>query len=667
MTFKKILIANRGEIACRIIKTARKMGITTVAVYSEADRRAKHVRLADEAVYIGASPASQSYLLMDNIIKACKDTGADAVHPGFGFLSENCAFARALEDNDIIFIGPPIEAVDKMGDKITSKLLAQEVGVNVIAGFTGIIEDTDHALRIAEDIGYPIMLKASAGGGGKGMRIAHTPDEIKDALSLAKAEAKASFGDDRIFLEKYIENPRHIEIQLLGDKYGNIVHLFERECSLQRRHQKVIEEAPSAYLLPETRQKMAEQAINLAKAVGYYSAGTVEFITDQKQNFFFLEMNTRIQVEHPVTELITGLDLIEQMIKVAAGEKLAFTQEDIQMTGHAIEARVYAEDPARHFAPSTGRLRDYNEPSIKDMPPNVTLRIDSGVEEGDDISVYYDPMIAKICTHAETRLIATRSLMTALDHYCITGIKHNICFLSALLGTEPFQNASLSTHLIADTYPQGFTGRTILKSEYDILAVITTLRTLHDHKNGYLDYACDKDYRVDFGEAGKVSHQVSVTVKEIHFHTIMIECNEKKYEASLIETSPFITKLLINDSPYYVQTSVLEEGYKLSFHGIIIQATLRSLNEAIMADYMLYAPPPDGSKFITAQTPGILKNLLVEVGDKVTVGSPLAVLEAMKMENMIFAQKTGIVEKIYYAVGDNIPCDKVIMVLEDAN
>jgi propionyl-CoA carboxylase alpha chain len=454
--FKKILIANRGEIACRVIKTAKRMGIATVAVYSDADRDSLHVAMADEAVHIGPAPAAESYLMIDKIVAACQATGSEAVHPGYGFLSEREAFARALADNGIVFIGPNPGAIAAMGDKIESKKAAAAAGVSTVPGFLGVIEDADHATRIADEIGYPVMLKASAGGGGKGMRIAWSRDEVKEGFERSKSEAKSSFGDDRMFVEKFIVNPRHIEIQVLGDKHGNVIYLGERECSVQRRNQKVVEEAPSPLLDEATRRKMGEQAVALAKAVNYDSAGTVEFVAGQDRSFFFLEMNTRLQVEHPVTEMVTGIDLVEQMIRVAAGEKLRLAQTDVKLDGWAVESRIYAEDPTRNFLPSIGRLTTYRPPA-KEESDGVTLRNDTGVEEGGEISIYYDPMIAKLVTHAATRAAAIDAQARALDAFAIDGIRHNIPFLATLMSQARWRSGELSTGYIAEAFPDGFT------------------------------------------------------------------------------------------------------------------------------------------------------------------------------------------------------------------
>src|SRR5947209_4535611 len=456
--FTKILIANRGEIACRVIKTARRMGIATVAVYSDADKDALHVEMADEAVHIGPAPAAESYLLIDKIVAACKSTGAEAVHPGYGFLSERAAFAQALAEAAIVFIGPNPRAIEAMGDKIESKKAANAAKVSTVPGFLGVIDDADHAIRIADEIGYPVMLKASAGGGGKGMRIAHSRDEVAEGFTRAKSEAKSSFGDDRVFVQKFIVNPRHIEIQVLGDKHGHVIYLGERECSIQRRNQKVIEEAPSPLLDEETRRKMGEQAVALAKAVNYDSAGTVEFVAGQDKSFFFLEMNTRLQVEHPVTELVTGIDLVEQMIRVAAGEKLAIKQSDIKLKGWAVESRIYAEDPFRNFLPSIGRLVKYRPPA-EVSKDGITVRNDTGVQEGGEISIYYDPMIAKLVTHAPSRAAAIEAQSAALDSFYVDGIRHNIPFLSALMNHPRWREGKLSTGFIAEEFPKGFSAQ----------------------------------------------------------------------------------------------------------------------------------------------------------------------------------------------------------------
>ncbi len=505
---KKILIANRGEIACRVIRTAKKMGIATVAVYSDADRNALHVEMADEAVHIGPAPSAQSYIVIDNILKAIRQTGADAVHPGYGFLSENAAFAAALEKEGVAFIGPPVGAIEAMGDKITSKKIAAEAGVNTVPGHMGLIEDADEAVKIASSIGYPVMIKASAGGGGKGMRIAWNDAEAREGFQSSKNEAKSSFGDDRIFIEKFVTQPRHIEIQVLGDQHGNTLYLGERECSIQRRNQKVIEEAPSPFLDPATRKAMGEQAVLLAKAVGYHSAGTVEFIVDGAKNFYFLEMNTRLQVEHPVTELITGIDLVEQMIRVAAGEKLSFGQDDVKLNGWAIESRLYAEDPYRNFLPSIGRLTRYRPPVEGKAADGSIVRNDTGVFEGGEISMYYDPMVAKLCAWAPDRLSAVDAMARALDDFEVEGIGHNLPFLSAVMQQQRFREGRLTTAYIAEEFPEGFHGVEPDEASARILAAVATLihqvlqeravqisGTIGNHRR-----TVAKDWVISFGE-----------------------------------------------------------------------------------------------------------------------------------------------------------------------
>ncbi|MGA0840768.1 MAG: acetyl-CoA carboxylase biotin carboxylase subunit, partial [Pseudomonadales bacterium] len=520
--FKKILIANRGEIACRVIKTARKMGIKTVAVYSDADARALHVRMADEAVHIGGSASADSYLRMDRIVQACKDTGAEAVHPGYGFLSENPAFSKALADNGIVFIGPREHAVTSMGDKITSKILAKEAGVSTVPGYTDIIRDADHAVEIARSIGYPVMLKASAGGGGKGMRVVWNDDECRDGFTRASNEARSSFGDDRVFAEKFIEEPRHIEIQVLADTFGNTVYLGERECSIQRRHQKVIEEAPSPFLDEATRRAMGEQAVAMAKAVDYCSAGTVEFIVDGRKNFYFLEMNTRLQVEHPVTEYVTGLDLVELMIRVAAGERLPISQEDVKLTGWAMEARVYAEDPFRNFLPSIGRLAYYQPPAETE-----TVRVDTGIEEGSEVSMFYDPMIAKLVTFGDTRDQAIDHMADALDAYYIRGVSHNISFLNALILHPRFREGRLTTNFIAEEYPDGFHAANVPQSDPIIpIAIAAVIHQRHESRTGNGSRFAKPARENWVVVAGK--SQYPVTVRTItHGHEVL--CNDQIY------------------------------------------------------------------------------------------------------------------------------------------
>lgn len=657
--FKKILIANRGEIACRVIKTARKMGIKTVAVYSEADKDALHVELADEAVFIGPAPTAQSYLVMERILQACKDTGAEAVHPGYGFLSERAAFCEALEKEGIAFIGPKVRAIEAMGDKITSKILAKEAGVNTVPGYTDIIKDAQHALDIARDIGYPVMLKASAGGGGKGMRVAWNDAECADGFERATNEARSSFGDDRVFVEKYIEEPRHIEIQVLGDSFGNILYLGERECSLQRRHQKVIEEAPSPFLDEKTRRAMGEQAVALARAVDYQSAGTVEFIVDAKRNFYFLEMNTRLQVEHPVTEFITGLDLVEQMIRVAAGEPLAFKQEDVRLKGWAIEARVYAEDPFRNFLPSIGRL-------VKYLPPKETdvVRVDTGIYEGSEVSMYYDPMIAKLITYGATRDRAISHMRDALNEFYIRGVAHNISFLAALMVHTRFMTGRISTNMIAEEYPNGFHAADVPHDDPALLISVASF--LHRR---YLDRAARISGQL-LGHERVVNNDWVVLMGGEH-HQVHVDPAEGGYDISYMgETYELrsewqfgqpLFRGTMNGTEVCIQVERRDMIYRLFHWGS--QADLMVLS-ARVADLLALMPvkeAPDMSKFLLSPMPGLLTRVAVQVGQEVKAGEELAVIEAMKMENVLRAEQDAVVAKITAAPGDSLAVDQVII------
>lgn len=654
---KKILIANRGEIACRVIRTAKKMGIKTVAVYSDADARTPHVLMADEAVYIGASPASESYLIADKIIAACKQTGADAVHPGYGFLSERTSFAEALAKENITFIGPPPNAIAAMGDKIESKKLAKEAGVSVVPGFVGEIDDTEHAVRIATEIGYPVMMKASAGGGGKGMRLAYSEADVREGFEATKREGLSSFGDDRVFIEKFIESPRHIEIQVLGDQHGNILYLGERECSIQRRHQKVVEEAPSPFVTPEMRKAMGEQAVALSRAVGYYSAGTVELIVGADRSFYFLEMNTRLQVEHPVTECITGLDLVEQMIRVASGEKLAFTQDDIKLTGWAIENRVYAEDPYRGFLPSTGRLSRYRPPAALNG-----VRVDDGVIEGGEVSRFYDPMIAKLITYADTRIEAIDKQILALDHFEIQGLGHNIDFLSALMQHQRFKDGNLTTGFIAEEYPDGFTGAPADKETIKALAAISAIAAQKEAErarqiDGQLGspLTAPKKWHLKLDD---IEHEVELENGNILVdgEAIDLELNYK-VGTKLIETK-------YNKVPLVVKIAKTAKGYMLNTRGAIHQARVLPSHVAPLAQYMIEKIPPDLSKYLLSPMPGLLIALNVKAGDKVEAGQILAVVEAMKMENSLRAQKAGVVKSINSSVGASLAVDEIILEME---
>ena len=678
--FSKILIANRGEIACRVIKTARRMGIATVAVYSDADARAPFVRMADEAVHIGPAPAAESYLVADKIIAACKQTGAEAVHPGYGFLSERTSFAEALAKENIAFIGPPVGAIAAMGDKIESKKLAREAGVNVVPGFVGEIEDTDHAVRISEEIGYPVMMKASAGGGGKGMRLAYNEADVREGFESVKREGLNSFGDDRVFIEKFILNPRHIEIQILGDQHGNILYLNERECSIQRRHQKVVEEAPSPFVTSKMRQAMGEQCVALARAVGYYSAGTVELIVSGAdptgESFYFLEMNTRLQVEHPVTEAITGIDLVEQMIRVAAGEKLGMTQDDIGIDGWAIENRVYAEDPYRGFLPSTGRLVRYQPPlegwtddgSANGRRGFGGVRIDDGVYEGGEVSMFYDPMIAKLITWGETRDEAADLQIQALDAFRIEGLGHNVDFLSALMQHPRFRSGELTTGFIAEEFPEGFHGAAasddLLRALAAIGGVIATAdadraRRIDQQLDGHM--LPPGDWTVRIGERDYVVslEEEAITVDG---EPVVLEMEYTPGEAMVDvewggdeETAGEVLTL---------QLKPTRTGYAITTRGATHQLRILPTRIAHLADHMIEKIPPDLSKLLICPMPGLLVKLHVGEGEEVQPGQPLATVEAMKMENILRAEKQAVVAKINAAEGDSLAVDAVILELE---
>jgi propionyl-CoA carboxylase alpha chain len=657
--FRKILIANRGEIACRVIKTARRLGIATVAVHSEADRDALHVRLADEAVAIGPPPAAQSYLLADRIVEACRATGAEAVHPGYGFLSERTSFAEALAAAGVVFIGPPPRAIAAMGDKVTSKRIAREAGVTVIPGSLEIIRDPDHAVAVARGIGYPVMLKASAGGGGKGMRIVHGDAECREAFVRASSEAQSSFGDARVFIEKAIVEPRHIEIQVLADRHGGCVSLGERECSIQRRHQKVIEEAPSSFLDAATRRAMGEQAVALARAVGYESAGTVEFVCDQQRNFYFLEMNTRLQVEHPVTEYVTGLDLVEQMLLVAAGERLAFTQEQVRLEGWAVEARIYAEDPFRTFLPSTGRLVRYAPP-----PEDAGVRVDTGVYEGGEISVHYDPMIAKLLGQGATREEATARLRTALDKFVIRGVQHNISFLAALLRHPRFAAGRLSTALIAEEYPTGFHPGDLPHEDPALMAAVAA--SIHRR---YLD----RDGAVDGqlpGYGRRVGDEwiVRVGAETMPLRVVPVTgghdvtCAGALYAVrSAWRLGEALFSATVNNAPLAVQVERRGIGYRLLHAGTQTDALVLSTRGARMHALMPVKPPPDLSRFLLSPMPGLLVSVTVTPGQEVKEGEILAVVEAMKMENALLAPRDAVVAAVLAKKGDSLAVDQPIL------
>ena len=644
--FKSILIANRGEIACRVIRTAKRMGIKTVAVYSEADAEALHMRMADEAVAIGPAPAAESYLRIDRIVDACKQTGAEAVHPGYGFLSERPAFAEALAKEGVAFIGPTPEAIAAMGDKIESKKLAAAALVATVPGHLGIIPDARAAAAIAREIGYPVMIKASAGGGGKGMRIAHDEAELREGFSSAQHEAKASFGDDRVFLEKYIEEPRHIEIQVLGDGHGNVVHLGERECSIQRRHQKVIEECPSPFLDAATRAAMGAQAVALAKAVGYRSAGTVEFIVDRNKNFYFLEMNTRLQVEHPVTELVTGLDLVELMIRVAGDETLPFGQDDVKQTGWAIEARVYAEDPTRNFLPSIGRLVRY-------IPPEGDgIRIDSGVSEGAEISFYYDPMIAKLCAYGADRNEAIERMRGALDGFYVGGLRHNVAFLAAIAGSDRFRRGALSTDFIAEEFPDGFmppAGFTAADQIILLAAALAERRLAGRHEPAALTVLLDG-----------AAHEVTLRSEDAGY--AVEHAGETWLAATDWLPAQKLLHLRIEEHVSTVQIDRLQgSAFRLTHGGITRRAQVLPRRTAALLQMMPPKVAADTSRSVLSPMPGLLTALVVSEGQEVKAGEALAIVEAMKMENVLRAERDGTIAKLCAKAGDSLAVDQVIL------
>jgi len=706
LKFDKILIANRGEIACRVIRTARKMGIATVAVYSDADARAPHVRLADESVRLGPPPASESYLNAELIITACRETGADAVHPGYGFLSERESFARALEEAGIAFIGPPPGAIAAMGDKIESKKLAREAGVSVVPGFVGEIDDTEHAVRIAGEIGYPVMMKASAGGGGKGMRLAYSETDVREGFEATKREGLASFGDDRVFIEKFVENPRHIEIQLIGDKAGNLLYLGERECSVQRRHQKVVEEAPSPFVTPEMRKAMGEQAVALARAVGYFSAGTVEFIAGADRSFYFLEMNTRLQVEHPVTEEVTGLDLVELMIRVAAGEDLPFGQDGVKLNGWAIENRVYAEDPYRGFLPSTGRLVRYRRPRevLRDVlrdagstgspapqdervitdsahpeeglspgegpsrrTSNYVIRVDDGVEEGGEVSIFYDPMIAKLITWAPTREAAIDRQVEALDSFVLEGIGHNVDFLSALMQHPRFREGRLTTGFIAEEYPEGFEGAPADDRLIEDLAAIGAMVAMETEAR-----ACSVSGQLGAPVTPPEERVVSLGDRRfaIRFDGFeggllaYLDEGEGREMIGRWEPGQRLFKGVIDGRSRIVQVARRGRQWRLTTRGASHLLEVLPAHVAELSRYMIEKVPPDLSKYLLCPMPGLLTALNVGKGEKVEAGQPLAVVEAMKMENILRAEKAGIVKSVSAKPGDSLAVDAVILEFE---
>ncbi|AWI84845.1 acetyl/propionyl-CoA carboxylase subunit alpha [Alloyangia pacifica] len=665
--FDKILIANRGEIACRVIKTARKMGIKTVAVYSDADKHALHVEMADEAVHIGPPPANQSYIVIDKIMQAIKDSGAQAVHPGYGFLSENPKFAEALEAAGVAFIGPPKGAIEAMGDKITSKKIAQEAGVSTVPGYMGLIEDADEAVKISGEIGYPVMIKASAGGGGKGMRIAWTDEEAREGFQSSKNEAASSFGDDRIFIEKFVTQPRHIEIQVLCDAHGNGIYLNERECSIQRRNQKVVEEAPSPFLDPETRKAMGDQAVALATAVGYTSAGTVEFIVDGDKNFYFLEMNTRLQVEHPVTELITGVDLVEQMIRVANGEPLSITQDDVQINGWAIENRLYAEDPYRGFLPSIGRLTRYRPPAEGELLGGV-VRNDTGVFEGGEISMYYDPMIAKLCTWAPTREQAIEVMRNALDSFEVEGIGHNLPFLAAVMDHERFVSGNITTAFIAEEYPDGFQGVTLSADALrDVAAACAAMNRVAEIRRTRISGTLDNHER-QVGDHWNVSLQGEsldvVLAADKQGTTVNFEDGAEIRVTGDWTPGHALAHMQVNGKPLVLKVGKISGGFRIRTRGADLKVNVRTPRQAELARLMPEKLPPDTSKMLLCPMPGLIVKVNVSEGDEVQEGQALCTVEAMKMENILRAERKGKVSKINAGPGDSLAVDDVIMEFE---
>ena len=675
--FDKILIANRGEIACRVIKTARKMGIETVAIYSDADRQALHVQMADEAVHVGPAPANQSYIVIDNVMAAIKSSGAQAVHPGYGFLSENAKFAEALEAAGVAFVGPPKGAIEAMGDKITSKKIAQEAGVSTVPGYMGLIADADEAVKISNEIGYPVMIKASAGGGGKGMRIAWNDEEAREGFQSSKNEAANSFGDDRIFIEKFVTQPRHIEIQVLCDAHGNGVYLGERECSIQRRNQKVVEEAPSPFLDEETRRAMGEQSVALAKAVGYASAGTVEFIVDGNKNFYFLEMNTRLQVEHPVTELITGVDLVEQMIRVAAGKELSITQDDVKLTGWAIENRLYAEDPYRNFLPSIGRLTRYRPPAeTAAYAPGVApgdagdgvVRNDTGVYEGGEISMYYDPMIAKLCTWAPTRDAAIEAMRVALDSFEVEGIGHNLPFLSAVMDHPKFVSGDMTTAFIAEEYPEGFDGVNLPESDLRrIAASCAAMHRVAEIRRTQVSGRMDNHER-------RVGNNWVVAIGD-HSYALRISADPEGATVRFEDKSEIrvssdwtpgdsLAHVLTDGAPLVLKVDKITQGFRVRSRGADLKVHVRRPRQAELAALMPEKLPPDTSKMLLCPMPGLVVKINVEVGQEVQEGQALCTIEAMKMENILRAEKKSVVSKINAGAGDSLAVDDVIIEFE---
>ncbi len=665
--FDKILIANRGEIACRVIKTARKMGIKTVAIYSDADRNALHVKMADEAIHIGPPPANQSYIVIDKVMQAVRDSGAQAVHPGYGFLSENSKFAEALAAEGVAFVGPPVGAIEKMGDKITSKKIAQEANVSTVPGYMGLIEDAEDAVKISNQVGYPVMIKASAGGGGKGMRIAWNDTEAREGFQSSKNEAANSFGDDRIFIEKFVTQPRHIEIQVLCDAHGNGIYLGERECSIQRRNQKVVEEAPSPFLDEATRKAMGEQAVALAKAVGYTSAGTVEFIVDGNKKFYFLEMNTRLQVEHPVTELITNVDLVEQMIRVANGEPLSMTQDEVKLNGWSIENRLYAEDPYRGFLPSIGRLSRYRPPAEVVTDTHV-VRNDTGVFEGGEISMYYDPMIAKLCTWAPTRAEAIEHMRNALDGFELEGIGHNLPFLSAVMDHPIFMAGEMTTAFIEEQYPEGFVGvelpdlalRRIATASAAMHRVAEIRRTRVSGRMDNHERRVGTEWVVNL--QGQ-SHAVTIDADRDGSTVSFADGTSMRVSSDWTPGDQLAT-LMVDGEALVLKVGKISGGFRIRSRGADLKVHIRTPRQAELANLMIEKTPPDTSKLLLCPMPGLIVKVDVAVGDEVQEGQALCSVEAMKMENILRAEKKSIVTKINASAGDSLAVDDVIMEFE---
>ncbi|MEO9685409.1 MAG: acetyl/propionyl/methylcrotonyl-CoA carboxylase subunit alpha [Tateyamaria sp.] len=680
--FNKILIANRGEIACRVIKTARKMGLSTVAIYSDADAQALHVQMADEAIHIGPAPANQSYIVIEKVMEAVKSSGAQAVHPGYGFLSENSKFAKALDAAGVAFVGPPVGAIEKMGDKITSKKIAQEAGVSTVPGYMGLIADADEAVKISNEVGYPVMLKASAGGGGKGMRIAWNDQEAREGFQSSKNEAANSFGDDRIFIEKFVTQPRHIEIQVLCDAHGNGIYLGERECSIQRRNQKVVEEAPSPFLDEATRKAMGEQAVALAKAVGYASAGTVEFIVDGSKSFYFLEMNTRLQVEHPVTELISGVDLVEQMIRVAAGEPLSITQDDVKLTGWAIENRLYAEDPYRGFLPSIGRLTRYRPPVEVaagpmldagkwqgDAPTGTTaVRNDTGVYEGGEISMYYDPMIAKLCTWGPDRASAIEAMRVALDSFEVEGIGHNLPFLSAVMDHPIFIKGEMTTAFIAEEYPDGFEGVTLPEPQLRrVAAACAAMHRVADIRRARVSGRMDNHERT-------VGTEWNVALQDQSFD-VTIDADHDGANVSFGDDATLrvtgswtpgdqLADMVVDGAPLILKVGKVSGGFRIRTRGADMVVHVRTPRQAELAQLMPVKVAPDTSKLLLCPMPGLVVKMHVEEGEEVQDGQALCTIEAMKMENILRAERKGTVSKVNASEGDSLAVDEVILEFE---